>query len=77
MAAFVLTWNPDVAGWDATFARVEFDVLLPLGDRIPVEVLRAVVPGVPWDHLQGSGVAVKPPAANDLERLWRDHARQS
>ncbi|WP_433206298.1 hypothetical protein ACQP00_39300 [Dactylosporangium sp. CS-047395] len=141
MATFLLTWNPDVAGWDdaahagavhagravlgrwgvgirrsgisvgdraflfrqrhergvvaratftseiyenahwdgsgrtTTFAEVAFDTLLPVGDRIPVEVLRAVVPGVPWDHLQGSGVAVRPPAAADLERLWRDHVK--
>ncbi|MDG4826263.1 hypothetical protein O7635_30810 [Asanoa sp. WMMD1127] len=56
------------------YADVEFDLLLPLADRLPPHLLKARVPGVAWDHLQASGIAVHPPHDAALEDLWATHA---
>ncbi|GAA1852806.1 hypothetical protein [Asanoa iriomotensis] len=55
------------------FAEVELELLLPLADRLPPHVLKARVPGVAWDHLQGSGILVRPPHDRALEELWTSH----
>jgi 5-methylcytosine-specific restriction protein A len=39
-------------------------------DRLPVEHLRAEVPEVKWDHIQGSGITVPSPAVRKLHELW-------
>jgi 5-methylcytosine-specific restriction protein A len=64
--------------WDGsarftTYADVRLDVILPIADRLPTEVLKAEVPAVPWDRLQGSGVAVVPPHDGILEQVWAAH----
>jgi 5-methylcytosine-specific restriction enzyme A len=66
-------WNG--SGRVTTYADVAFDEVPALADRLPVDLLRAEVPGVAWNHLQGSGVRVRPPHDRDLEELWRDHLR--
>ncbi|WP_306205720.1 hypothetical protein [Actinoplanes sp. RD1] len=63
----------DGSGRVTTYADVAFDEVVAVADRLPVELLRAEVPGVAWNHLQGSGVQVRPPHDRDLEDLWRDH----
>jgi len=63
----------DESGRQTTYANITFEVLLPVPDRLDINVLEARVPAVAWDRLQGSGVAV---AARDgvlLEQLWQDH----
>ncbi|WP_203716908.1 hypothetical protein [Asanoa siamensis] len=55
------------------YAEVEFESLLPLADRLPPHELKARVPGVAWDHLQGSGIQVRPPHDRALEDLWTGH----
>lgn len=55
------------------YADIEWDTLLPLDDRLPVEDLRRDVPGVAWDRLQGSGVLVQQSAEGDLEAAWAAH----
>lgn len=65
----------DGSGDDANYADLAWDAFLGLADRLPVQELKAHVPGVAWDRLQGSGVRVPDDAADDLERLWRDHLR--
>jgi 5-methylcytosine-specific restriction protein A len=42
-------------------------------DRLPLEVLTAEVPEIPWSHLQGSGIEVKHVAAPKLHDLWQRH----
>jgi hypothetical protein len=61
----------------ATYADVAFELVLALDDRIPVHVLKARVPGVAWDHLQGSGIAVRPPHDRAIEDLWAAHVRDA
>ena len=64
--------------WDdservTTYARLEWDVVLDPTDRLSIEVLKAAVPGVAWDRLQGSGVLVPHASALRLEDLWAGH----
>lgn len=56
------------------FVTVVFDALLPLGEQIGPDALRAAVPGVPWDNATGrAGMAALPPSAEPgLRRLWRE-----
>jgi 5-methylcytosine-specific restriction protein A len=60
----------DDSGRLTTYADLAWQVLLPVDDRIPVEVLKSKVSGVPWDRLQGSGVRVAGAAEAQLDRLW-------
>jgi 5-methylcytosine-specific restriction protein A len=64
--------------WDdpsktTTYINLEWDAVLPVEDRLPVEHLRSAVPAVGWDRVQGSGVKLPPPAAAQLEALWHAH----
>jgi 5-methylcytosine-specific restriction enzyme A len=67
----------DGSGRDTTYADLTWNMLLPVDDRIPVEVLKAKVPGVSWDHLQGSGVLVSGDADAQLDRLWAQYVSAS
>ncbi|MFM9273497.1 restriction endonuclease [Pseudarthrobacter sp. NKDBFgelt] len=50
-----------------------FDALLPLGEQIRQDTLRAAVPGIPWSEaMYRPGVAVPGHAESGLRRLWRD-----
>ncbi|MFI5894674.1 hypothetical protein ACIA5D_31690 [Actinoplanes sp. NPDC051513] len=64
----------DGSGRITTFAEVRFDVILPLADRLPVELLKHRLSTISWDHLQGSGVMVPRGTDSALEALWRAHA---
>lgn len=64
--------------WDgsarlANTADVDFDCVVTVDDRLPIDVLKAGVPSLPWDRLQGSGVRVPDRAEDDLLELWRVH----
>ncbi|RKR19341.1 HNH endonuclease [Arthrobacter oryzae] len=54
------------------YVRVAFDALLPAGDQIPPGVLKEAVPGVDWDALHGSGLALDPSAEPLLRGLWSE-----
>lgn len=58
-------------GRTAHYVEVRWTDVVDPDDRIPTEELRARVPGVPWNHLQGSGVQVDPESAGHLRRIWR------
>jgi 5-methylcytosine-specific restriction protein A len=58
---------------DTTYARIRWTDLLPVEDGLPVHVLKAEVPEVTWDRLQGSGVQVAEPVAQRLEEVWAEH----
>ena len=69
--------GPDDAGEDETgadettiYVQVAFDALLPLGDQIASEFLREAAPGVPWDSVDGSGLAVAPAEEAKIRTLW-------
>jgi 5-methylcytosine-specific restriction protein A len=63
----------DGSGRLARYGQVVWDIVLDYEDRLPVEHLRAEVPEVKWDHIQGSGIAVPPPAVRKLHDLWAHH----
>jgi 5-methylcytosine-specific restriction protein A len=52
-------WN-GTAGAVTNYVDIQWDSVLPIADRLTVEALRTVLPLVPWDHLQGSGVMPGP-----------------
>ena len=52
----------------ANYADVEWDVVLPIEDRLPIEALVIDAPGVSWDRLQGSGVEAKGADANSTSQ---------
>ena len=59
----------------ANYVDLIWNVWLNADDRLQVEELKQQVPGVHWDHLQGSGVKVPDDAAAPLDRLWESHLR--
>lgn len=63
----------DGTGRPALYGQINWDTVLEAEDRLPVEVLRQTVPSVPWDRIQGSGVAVPLPAIPLLGDLWTRH----
>jgi 5-methylcytosine-specific restriction enzyme A len=67
----------DESGRDTRYADLMWELLLPVEDRIPVEVLKMKVPDVRWDRLQGSGVLVPDQSKQRLDRLWDDYVDAS
>jgi 5-methylcytosine-specific restriction protein A len=64
---------PDDGGAAAWHVSVLFDALLPLGEQIRQDTLRAAVPGIAWsDTMNRPGVAVPGHAVPGIRRLWRD-----
>lgn len=63
----------DDPGRTVRLAQVDWDTVLDHEDRLPVEILRAEAPEVKWDHMQGSGISVPPPAVPKLSGLWARH----
>jgi 5-methylcytosine-specific restriction protein A len=63
----------DGSGRPARYGQIEWDTVLHYEDRLPVEQLRAEVPEVKWDHVQGSGIAVPTAAVRKLRDLWAQH----
>lgn len=51
---------------------VAFDALLPLGDHIAANVLRAAAPGILWDRINGSGLAVDPADEAGIRSVWTE-----
>ncbi|MFL6161506.1 MAG: HNH endonuclease [Jatrophihabitantaceae bacterium] len=67
------------AHWDgsersANYARVSFDTVLPVEDRLTTGQLKRQIPGVGWDRLQGSGIRVADTSVALLEALWARHS---
>ncbi len=58
------------------YVRVAFDALLPAGDQIPPGVLKETVPGIDWDALHGSALAVDPSEEALLRGLWSEFGPQ-
>ena len=57
------------------YARIDWDTVLEEDDRLPVELLKDRIPGVQWDRIQGSGVAVPDACSQELAQLWAEHKR--
>jgi len=66
----------DGSGRSAHLADIVWDTVLHFHDRLPVEQLKAQIPEVHWDHIQGSGISVPPAAADALHNLWVMHSDQ-
>ncbi len=63
----------DGSGRTATYAQVTWQHLLPVEDRLPVEHLKDIAPGVPWHALRASGVLVRSPDDATLQDAWTRH----
>jgi hypothetical protein len=60
---------------DANYTDVEWDTVLPVERRLPIELLEERIPGAHWTP-QGSGTQLLPVAASHLETLWAEHLAQ-
>ena len=59
-----------VAEWHVS---ILFDALLPLGEQVRQDALRAAAPGIPWgEAMNRPGVAVPGYEEPGIRRLWRD-----
>jgi 5-methylcytosine-specific restriction protein A len=67
----------DGSGRLANYADVEWDVWLPIGDRLPVELLMSDISAFPWSNMQASGIVIPAAASEMLELLWQSHLRAS
>lgn len=63
----------DGSGRPTRYGDLEWDTVLELDDRLPVEQLELFVPEVHWHRIQGSGVAVPASATRKLADLWASH----
>jgi hypothetical protein len=63
----------DSSGTATNYVPVDWDTVLPVEDRLPVDQLKAQVAGVVWDRLQLSGTEAKPPADDEIEQVWAAH----
>src|SRR6476620_5608575 len=65
---------PDSSGEPRTWVDVDFDVLLPLGDQIPVDILAARAPLTDWSAAAATGVCRPIPAeqARASRELWAE-----
>lgn len=64
--------------WDgsnrqANYAKVVFDTIVPIAERLTTEVLTDEIPEYNWLRVQASGVSLPSPLAERLEQLWREH----
>jgi 5-methylcytosine-specific restriction protein A len=57
----------------ARLAQIDWNTVLDYEDCLPVDVLKARVPEVKWDRIQGSGVAVERSAVPRLTELWAQY----
>ena len=55
-------------GREVRLAQIDWNVVLDYQDCLPVEVLKAEVPEVKWDHIQGSGIMVEQSAVPKRSR---------
>ena len=60
-------------GQRANYADIEWDMVVGLDDRLPIEALRKQIRSVNWDRLQASGVVVADEDGAKLGELWRNH----
>lgn len=64
-------WNG--SGKPAWYAELELHHVVAAEDRLAAEDLQDLVPGVPWGHLQSSGIRVPAACRDVLESRWRSH----
>ncbi len=63
----------DGSGRTANYAPVDWEILLPVADRLDIEKLKTRVPGVEWNSIYASGQQVRSPSEGSLNALWRRH----
>lgn len=60
-------------GDTANYVSIDWDVQVPVSDRLRTEILLKDFPEVPWDNLMGSGVRVVEEVAEELLSRWYAH----
>jgi hypothetical protein len=69
-----LAADPTRPGQVIHHVLVEWDTLLPLTRRIPVEALQAAVPTLPWGSSYATTLELPSEAAQQLDLIWATHA---
>jgi 5-methylcytosine-specific restriction protein A len=64
--------HPSNLGDGALYVDVAFDAFLPFGEQLAPEMLLEAVPGVPWESVQGSGLALEPADEAKVRQLWSE-----
>lgn len=67
-------WNG--SGREANYGTLQWDHWLSVADRLPVEELKRHIPGISWDHFQGSGARLRDDAVRAVEALWEVHLQR-
>lgn len=65
-----LSADPTRPGQVIHHALIQWDTLLPLDRRIPVQVLEAAVPELPWRSTYADALALTPEGAQQLDLIW-------
>jgi hypothetical protein len=63
----------DGSGRLANNADIDFECIVAVDERLPIELLKSEVPEINWDRLQGSGVQVPDSVEQALLQLWQRH----
>ena len=68
-------WPPGGNGQYPKFVDTAFDLLIPVEDALPPEVLSDHVPTVQWRYIMSSGHALDVEQADQLRTIWNEHLR--
>lgn len=69
-------WDQTRQDEQALYVDFQFDTLLPVANRLPIEALLAAGLGTPWDNMVKSGNHVPDEFASALESFWLGHLAQ-
>jgi 5-methylcytosine-specific restriction protein A len=57
----------------AAYVEVLFDALLPIGNQVPPDILRAAVPNARWDGMDGTATIVDVDDEASIREVWRQY----
>jgi hypothetical protein len=66
-------WDPAKPQEKTNYADVEWDIVVSLEERLPIEDVLTAIPGHHWNYIQASGQELQSPGAGRLEELWSQH----
>jgi 5-methylcytosine-specific restriction enzyme A len=66
-------WDESKTEKEANYVDLEYETLLPVSFRLPIENLLGVDLGINWRYLIASGTQVSVDFEGELESLWADH----
>ena len=66
-------WDESKEGQEANYVDLEYETLLPVSFRLPIEQLQSLDLGVNWRYLIASGTQVPAEFTGQLDAIWADH----